>query len=162
MLLVVDDLPHVWGEYQTQVVNIVPFYAFENDLNEILPIDENELKSKSGKNGVTSESEQQNSQKNELKKIDLNKEPFCQTDSQNIKIKKLVENSEIILNQSTITNIQQFDSNSFALKNVEINQSQNSVKIINQNDCNFYFLSHFLNGIHSIYFENESNCVKKV
>lgn len=46
LLLIVDDLPYVWGKYQNQVINILPFYYFECRMNLALDEENDEDSSK--------------------------------------------------------------------------------------------------------------------
>ena len=179
MLLIIDDLPYVWGEYQAQVINILPFYYFE--MIEFVEKDannQNEMSNINTEKGIINHNKHFISDDKiimaELKEFiddgDLQNrkknEQFLETNLQKNKngFEKKVENWSIEPKKSQNDLENKLGMNFYQ----EIKEEPQPIKIskrvkcINEKDCYLHFLPFVLKSIHDLFFKLEVNCLKKV
>lgn len=207
MLLIVDDLPAVWGVYQGLVANVVPYHAFEwaqsfekeaieNSNGHVLGIEDKVLSLKEGcgedyervdsKTGLEENNKGELRVRNDEEKVgtdagektilkDQKRKQSNETAEKiTYKDSNLESNFKNTANDSpTVSPTDQTcllvnSSNASSRPNHSFHNSFQfatslpKLKLINQNDCYLLYLGPFLNQIHSIYFELNNYCTKRV
>lgn len=179
MLLIIDDLPYVWGEYQAQVINILPFYYFEMvEFVEKDESNENEMSKMNIEKDIINHNKEIISDGKiiigDLKELiddgDLQNgkknEQYSETNLQKIKneFEKKVENWSIDSKKSQNDLENKLGINFYPEIKVEPQPIKISkkVKCISEKDCYLHFLPFVLKSIHDLFFKLEVNCLKKV